>query len=138
MTARAAPAKRRFTPRQIARRAAKLALEKKARDPMVIDLRQFGYVCDWYVVAAGESEPQVKAIAESIESGLREIGEKPWHVEGKSEKQWILLDYVDVVVHVFHSRARENYMLERLWGDAPREMFGDSPREKLDAGPGGS
>ena len=130
MTPRAAAAKRRFTPRQIARRAAKLALEKKARDPMVIDLRQFGYVCDWYVVAAGDSEPQVRAIAEGIESGLREIGEKPWHVEGKSEKQWILLDYVDIVVHVFHSRARENYMLERLWGDAPREMF--------DAGPGSS
>jgi len=130
MTARAPAPKRRFTPRQIARRAAKLALEKKAGDPMVIDLRQFGYVCDWYVVASGESEPQVRAIAEGIEAGLRTIGEKPWHVEGKSEKQWILLDYVDVVVHVFHMRVRENYMLERLWGDAPRESF--------DAGPDGS
>ena len=126
MTARATPSKRRFTPRQIARRAAKLALEKKARDPMVIDLRQFGYVCDWYVVAAGESEPQVRAIADGIEAGLRTIGEKPWHVEGKSEKHWILLDYVDVVVHVFHTRVRENYMLERLWGDAPRETFEDA------------
>jgi len=130
MTARGTPSKRRFTPRQIARRAAKLALEKKARDPMVIDLRQFGYVCDWYVVASGESEPQVKAIAEGIEEGLRGIGEKPWHVEGKGERQWILLDYVDVVVHIFHTRVRENYMLERLWGDAPRESF--------DAGPDGS
>ena len=94
---------------------------------MVIDLRQFGYVCDWYVVASGESEPQVRAIAEGVEAGLRTIGEKPWHVEGKSEKQWILLDYVDVVVHVFHSRVRENYMLERLWGDAPREAFDAGP-----------
>jgi ribosome-associated protein len=131
MTARPTASKRRFTPRQIARRAAKLALEKKASQPVVIDLRQFGYVCDWYVVASGESEPQVKAIAEGIEAGLSTIGEKPWHVEGKGEKHWILLDYVDVVVHVFHSRVRENYMLERLWGDAPRETFED-------AGPDGS
>jgi ribosome-associated protein len=129
MTRRGAVPDRRLTPHELARRAAELALDKKADNPVLIDLRALGHVCDWYVVVAGDSEPQVKAIAVRIEQGLRELGEEPWHVEGMSERQWVLLDYVDVVVHVFHARARENYLLERLWGDAPRET--------VDAGPDG-
>jgi ribosome-associated protein len=67
---------------------------------------------------------------ERVEEGLKEVGETPWHVEGRGGRQWVLLDYVDVVVHVFHAKARELYMLERLWGDAPRET--------IDAGTHGS
>lgn len=117
--------KPRLEPHDLATRAARLALEKKARKVVILDLREFDYVCDYYVVLDGESEPQVKAIAESIESGLKELGESPWHVEGVARRQWILMDFVDVVIHVFHSDARELYMLERLWGDAPSEVLDD-------------
>ena len=130
MTERGTAPHPRLTPYELARRAAELAMEKKGADPIILDLRSFEYVCDWTVIVAGDSEPQVKAIAVRVEQGLRELGEEPWHVEGMPQRQWVLLDYVDVVVHVFHERARETYLLERLWGDAPRET--------LDAGPAGS
>jgi ribosome-associated protein len=93
-----------------------------ARDPVVLDLRTFSYLCDYYVIVDGESEPQVKAIVERIEEGLKELGEEPWHVEGLANRQWVLMDYVHVVIHVFQKKARELYLLERLWGDAPREV----------------
>lgn len=109
-------------PHGLARKAAELALEKKAGDPVLLDLRKFSYLCDYYVIVDGDSEPQLKAIVEHIEEGLKQYGEKPWHVEGMSGKQWVLMDYVDVVIHVFMKEARTLYTLERLWGDAPREV----------------
>ncbi len=112
-----------LTPEQLARRAAALAQEKKAKDLVILDLREQAAVCDYFVLATGESEPQVKAIVERVEEGLKELGETPWNVEGRRGKTWILMDYVDVVVHVFHERTRDVYMLERLWGDAPREVI---------------
>jgi ribosome-associated protein len=130
VTRRLPPGTPPLSPRELARRAAELAVEKKAKDPVLLDMRTFSFLCDWYVVVSGESEPQVKAIVERVEEGLKEAGETPWHVEGRAGRQWVLLDYVDVVVHVFHEKARELYMLERLWGDAPREA--------VDAGTGGS
>lgn len=117
--------KPRLEPHDLATRAARFALEKKARNVVILDLREFDYLCDYFVVLDGESEPQVKAIAESIENGLKELGETPWHVEGLAGRRWILLDFVDVVIHVFHSETRELYMLERLWGDAPLEAVDD-------------
>lgn len=117
--------KPRLEPHDLATQAARFALEKKARNVVILDLREFDYLCDYFVVLDGESEPQVKAIAESIESGLKELGETPWHVEGLAGRRWILLDFVDVVIHVFHSETRELYMLERLWGDAPLEAVDD-------------
>ena len=117
--------KPRIEPHDLATRAARLALAKKARNVVILDLREFDYLCDYFVVLDGESEPQVKAIAESIENGLKELDETPWHVEGLAGRRWILLDYVDVVIHVFHSDTRELYMLERLWGDAPLEAVDD-------------
>lgn len=122
-----AAARRGLPPQELARRAAHLALEKKASDPVLLDLREFDFVCDWYVVMSGDSGPQVKAIATRIEEGLRESGEEPWHVEGLSERQWVLLDYVDVVIHIFQAQVRETYLLERLWGDAPRETIHADP-----------
>lgn len=113
----------RLASRDLARHAARLALEKKARDPLVIDLRELSFLCDYYVIVDGDSEPQVKAIVERIEEGLEGLGETAWHVEGMGGKQWVLLDYVDVVVHVFLRSARELYLLEKLWGDAPREVI---------------
>ena len=100
-------------------------MEKKATDVVVLDLRETAAVCDYFVIASAQSEPQVEAVAERVEEGLREAGERPWHVEGLRGRTWILLDYVDVVVHVFHARTRDIYTLERLWGDAPLEKKDD-------------
>lgn len=109
-------------PQRIAAAAAALGLEIKATDVVILDLRELDAVCDYYVLMTGASDPQIKAIVERVDDGLRKQGERPWHIEGLAGKQWVLLDYVDVVVHVFSEEARDLYMLERLWGDAPREV----------------
>jgi len=110
----------------LAREAARLTLTKRAEDVVILDLRALDGVCDFFVIATGNSEVQVRAIADAVEEGLRESrGIKPWHSEGFEARRWILLDYVDVVVHVFHARAREYYLLDKLWGDAAREDVAD-------------
>jgi len=98
--------------------AADAAMAKKARDPVALDLRDLNGVCDYFFICSASSEVQVKAVAESVEEKLRERGARPWHVEGLAGRRWVLLDYVEVVVHVFHEKTREYYMLDRLWGDA--------------------
>lgn len=100
------------------RQIAELALTKKAKDVAILDLRKLTSMTDYFVICTGESETQVKAIADAIESGMEELGERAWHKEGLQNLQWVLLDYVDVVVHVFHKDARLFYGLEKLWGDA--------------------
>ncbi len=102
---------------QLLRAAAEAAATKKAEQMVGLDLAGLQGVTDYFLICSGASEPQVKAIAEAIEDKLREMGARPWHVEAQS-KRWILLDYVNVVVHVFHEKTREYYLLERLWGDA--------------------
>ena len=110
----------------LARKALDCALDKKATDPVVLDLRELAGVSDFFVIVSASSEVQTKAIADHIEERLREdLGMKPWHVEGKDGRRWVLLDYIDVVVHVFHERTREYYLLERLWGDAKRIDLAD-------------
>lgn len=109
----------------LARAAARLTLTKRAEDVMILDLRELDGVCDFFVLATASSEVQVRAIADAVEDGLRAEGLKPWHLEGYEARRWILLDYVDVVVHVFHAKAREYYLLDKLWGDAPREIVAD-------------
>ena len=94
------------------------AASKKAERLVGLDLAGLENVADYFLICSGASEPQVKAIAEAIEERAREAGVKPWHVEGREGRKWVLLDFVDVVVHVFHERTREYYLLERLWGDA--------------------
>jgi len=113
------------TPHDLALQAARLTLTKRAEDVVILDLRQLDGVCDYFVLATGHSEIQVRAIAEAVDLGLRERGIKPWHSEGFEARRWILLDYVDFVVHVFHVRAREYYLLDKLWGDAGREDVAD-------------
>lgn len=113
----------------LARRAVQACLEKKATDPVLLDLRELGAVSDFFIVVSAASEVQVKAVADGVEEKLRlEAGVKPWHVEGLDGRRWVLLDYVDVVVHVFHEKTREYYLLDRLWGDAKRiEIADDRP-----------
>ena len=107
-----------MTSEERANRAAELALTKKAENVITMELRGLTSTCDFFVIATGTSDVQVKAIADAIGDGLTEVGEKPWHVEGYEGKRWILLDYVDVVVHALKPGVRDYYQLERLWADA--------------------
>ncbi len=94
--------------------------EKKAVDVVVMDLREIkNAITDFFVICTGNSDTQIDAIADSIEAEVYKlIGEHPWQREGKEAKEWILIDYVDVVAHVFKKDRREYYGLEQLWGDA--------------------
>ena len=103
---------------ELLRAAAAAARSKKAERLVALDLAGLQGVADYFLVCSGASEPQVRAIAEAVEDQLRARDVRPWHVEGGEGRRWILLDYVDVVVHVFHEKTREYYLLERLWGDA--------------------
>ena len=105
-------------PLTLVKLAAEAALSRKADDLVALDLRALEGVADYFLICSAESEIQVKAIAEAIEEKLRERGAKPWHVEGLEGRRWVLLDYVEYVVHVFHEKTRQYYMLDRLWGDA--------------------
>ena len=115
------------TSEERARRAAELALTKKAENVISMELKGLTSTCDYFVICNGTSDIQVKAISDAIADGLTEEGEKPWHIEGTEGKRWILLDYVDVVVHVFDEETRDYYQLERLWGDAKTVEFADEP-----------
>jgi len=104
--------------KSLARKIARLALEKKGEEVLILDLSGLSAACDYFVVCSAGSELQVQAVADHIEKKLAERGQPPWHVEGRSHRRWILLDFVDVVVHVFHRETRQYYLLEKLWGDA--------------------
>lgn len=98
-----------------------MAENKKAHDPVILDLRGVGGPADYFLVVSGDSEPHLKAIAGEIEKGVKEsLERKPFRVSGNSASQWIILDYGDVLVHIMHAGRREFYRLEDLWGDAPR------------------
>lgn len=107
-------------------RAAELALDRKAEDVLLMDLRGISSATDFFLLATGLSDTQVRAIAEHILEEMEAAGVRPLHVEGTESARWILLDYVDFVVHIFHPSARAFYQLEVLWGDAPSQSF--SPR----------
>jgi len=112
------------SPLELVRTAANLALDRKAEDIVIMDLRRFSLNCDYFLIVSGTSEPHVRAIAEWVEEELlTRCGEAVWHREGVATARWVLLDYVDVVLHVFRADVRETYMLERLWGDAPMERW---------------
>jgi len=101
-------------------RALDLAIELKAHGLVVLDLRGICTATDFFVLASGSSDVQVRAIAEHVVEELKVEGIRPGHVEGIRGGGWILLDYIDFVVHVLHPEARIFYQLEDLWGDAPR------------------
>ncbi|MCI0750912.1 MAG: ribosome silencing factor [Flammeovirgaceae bacterium] len=94
--------------------------EKKAADIVLMDLRKVkNAVADFFIVCSGNSDKQLDAIAESVDVEVfKAVKENPWHIEGKNNKEWMLLDYINVVAHVFRKDRREFYALERLWGDA--------------------
>ncbi len=116
-----------MTSRNLAKKIAGFAFSKKASDVQLLDLRKVSDVADFFVICSADSDTQVKAIADSVLDGLAESDVHPWHREGLTQKQWILLDFVDVVVHVFHKDVRRFYGLEKLWGDANIETLDDKP-----------
>jgi len=110
---------------ELARTVARLILEKKGTDIYIMDLRELTSITDYFVICSAESDIQVKAIKEHITDELVHQAIKPWHVEGEQAMHWVLLDFVDVVVHIFQPETRDFYSLERLWGDAKIEEVKD-------------
>ncbi len=106
--------------RETALLCVQFALEKKAHDVVVLDVGKLTSLADYFVICSGRSDTQVQAIAQSIEANLREHGLRPQSVEGASRGQWVIMDYADVIVHVFVDPVREFYDLDRLWARAPR------------------
>ncbi|HEY8583624.1 MAG TPA: ribosome silencing factor [Capillimicrobium sp.] len=114
----------RLTPEQLADAIAEQAADKKARDIVVLDLRGVLGYTDLFVICSGGTDRQVKAIHDGIHLALKqEHGLMPRRVEGVTEAKWILMDYLDVVVHVFTPDTREYYRLEQLWGEVPRREY---------------
>ena len=119
-----------MTPEVLARRIAGVALDKKARDVVVLDMRQVVSYTDFLVIATGNTERQSKAIEDEIYQDMKHSDDGPHRVpqrvEGASEARWILMDYLDVVVHVFTPAARDYYRLETLWGEVPALEVGQT------------
>ncbi len=103
----------------MAREAARLALDKKAISLKALDLQGLVTYTDYFVICSGESTPQVKAIVDNVEEGLRKRNVHPRAIEGRAHAHWVLMDYGDVIVHVFEKETRDFYELEKLWLDAP-------------------
>ena len=99
-----------------------LAFEKKAKNLVSLDLRGFSSLTDYFIICHGKSEPQVKAIVDNIRKGT---SFKPRHLEGYENKKWVLLDYFDIIVHVFDENERDYYSIEQIWADAPKKEFHD-------------
>ncbi|MGC4023124.1 MAG: ribosome silencing factor [Cyclobacteriaceae bacterium] len=101
--------------------------EKKATDIIVMDLRKVkNAVADFFVICSGNSDKQLSAISDSVDEFVyKELKENPWHSEGKNNKEWMLLDYISVVAHIFRKDRREFFALEKLWGDAKTTIIED-------------
>ena len=121
-----------LSPERLATTAAALAADKKASDIVVLDLREVAGYTDFFVIVSGTSDRQAKAIHDGIYEELKKTGDVdatrerllPRRTEGDREARWILMDYWDVVVHIFTPEAREYYRLEHLWGEAPARSVG--------------
>lgn len=110
---------------EIAELVAKSAYDRKASDIVILDLKGISSITDYFVICTGNSDTHVQGIAEKIKEDLDERDVKLWNSEGERKATWILLDYIDVIVHIFTKETREFYSLERLWGDAPKTVYGD-------------
>jgi len=100
--------------------------EKKALDVLLMDLRALTDTADFFILCSGTSDQHVRTLADELAEKLKAAGHPPWHIEGYSKRRWVLIDCVDIVVHIFRQEAREFYALERLWGDAKCTSFGDT------------
>ena len=103
---------------EILKIAAEAADDKMAHDVAALDISAIASFASWFLICTGDSSRQIQAIADEIEAKLKEVGVRPAHIEGYSNAEWVLLDYSDLVVHIFSKTARAYYDLERLWRDA--------------------
>jgi ribosome-associated protein len=108
-------------------RAVQAALDKKATDVLVLDLRQTPAFTDYFVLCSGQNPRQVRAIADAVEEALRAVKVRPSHIEGYDRAEWILMDFFNFIVHVFVPQTRQFYSLERLWGNAERIDVSEEP-----------
>jgi ribosome-associated protein len=116
-----------MTPEDLAAAAIEYAADRKALDIVQLDLRGIIGYTDYFVICSGRSDRQVKAIHDAIHQGMKsEHGQLPRRVEGLSQARWILMDYLDVIVHVFTPETREYYRFEQLWGEAPSQVVSAS------------
>ena len=116
--------------KQIIMEAGELCLEKKALDVVLLDLRKISQMTDYFLICGGYTDIHVRSVSEHVEDQLRERhGIKPWHVEGMENGRWVLLDYVDFVIHIFQPEARKFYQLEKLWVDAGRQELGSGEED---------
>jgi ribosome-associated protein len=102
----------------LAQRAAQIAIDNKAQDVVILDLRGVSDMTDFFIVASGTSDTAVRSIGQHVMEDMKKEGSQAYHVEGLEKGRWVLLDFVDFVVHVFHPTLRNFYQLERLWADA--------------------
>ena len=109
--------------------AAQAASNKKAQDILVLDMRDVFILTDYFIICSGKTDRQVGSIQEAVEERLAAAGVKPKRREGEQHKLWVLLDYLDVVVHIFRQEEREYYEIERLWKDAPMVEWEKEPEE---------
>ena len=122
----------RTTPRQLdarekALRAQTALADKRAIDPVVLDMREITLITDYFIICHGMSNVHIRALGDTVVEALKEDGVRPYGVEGQDEGRWVLLDYGDVIVHIFAEEDREFYALERLWSDAPRVAESEAP-----------
>lgn len=102
-------------------------LDKKAKDITVLDVQELTTLADKFVICHAQTDVQIKAIADSVNQETKEqLNEKAWKEEGREKRRWVILDYVNVVVHIFKKELREYYSLERMWNDAPTQKIEDN------------
>jgi ribosome-associated protein len=109
-----------------AQRAAHLCLDLKAQNVLLLNLKPVSDMTDFFVIGSGTSDTHVRSVAQHVVDELRKEGVRPAHVEGLEQGRWVLLDYVDFVVHLFHPTLRQFYQLERLWADAEPVALGET------------
>ena len=115
----------------IAKRIIEFTLSKKAEDVLLFDLRKVTTMTDFFIICSGTSDTQVRAIADSVIDGCKKQKIKIYHTDGLQSLTWVLIDLIDIVVHIFQPETRRYYQLERLWGDAEIEKYGDEEKQAI-------
>jgi len=116
-------------PRQLVLRCVNAALERKAEDLVILSVKDLSSFADYFVICSGNSDRQIRALADHIGHTLKKTGISPLGIEGERSGSWILMDYGDVILHIFYKPVREFYDIEGLWSDAPKMTIAESVRE---------